>query len=325
MQKLNIAVVGSGISGLAAAWLLSKRHNVTLLERESRLGGHANTFDVVEDGQTHPIDTGFIVYNTITYPNLTALFEHLNVTTAESCMSFGVSLDHGAYEYSGTGISGLFGQPANVLKPDHLRLVYEIFRFFREADDLAKGVQDTDLSLGQWLVSKRYSRGFIERHILPMGAAIWSVSPDQMLQFPVASFARFFCNHGLLQVRNRPKWRTVRGGSRNYVEPLIRDFDGTVRLGFEIERIRRVEGGVDVCASNGVIQRFDQCVLACHSDEALAMLHDADPLERRVLSGLRYSQNTAVLHKDAALMPKATSDLVELELRGHKRRHGTGR
>ncbi|MGI9424028.1 MAG: NAD(P)/FAD-dependent oxidoreductase [Hyphomicrobiaceae bacterium] len=304
MKQLNIAVVGSGISGLAAAWLLSHRHNVTLFEREDRLGGHANTVDVESKDGSVAIDTGFIVYNTRTYPNLTALLDHFKVATAPSCMSFAVSMDGGGYEYSGTGLSGLFGQRSNLFRRSHWAMTVEIGRFFREAERLAASRSAPDISLGQWLMDNNFSTDFTARHILPMGAAIWSVPAAQMAAFPAAAFARFFSNHGLLKVRDRPKWRTICDGSRRYVAQLLKDFKGTVRTDFDIHRVSRTDGGVDVAAHNGVVQRFDHCVLATHADQALGMISDADGLEQHVLSAFDYSTNTAVLHTDPTFMPR---------------------
>jgi len=304
MSPLNIAVVGSGISGLSCAWLLSKRHKVTVFERDTRLGGHSNTIETESADGPVAIDTGFIVYNEVTYPNLTALFEHLGVQSARSNMSFAVSLNAGSYEYSGSGISGLFGQPSNLLNPRHLKLVFEILSFFRKATELNTNTCTADLTLAEWLKQSGYSEDFAQRHILPMGAAIWSVPAAQMMDFPVAAFARFFQNHGLLKVRNRPKWRTVIGGSRNYVNKLAADFSGTLRVGLEVCKIRRVNAGVDIMTKDGAVESFDHCVLATHADQTLSILEDADALEQRHLSAFKYSQNEAVLHVDSCAMPK---------------------
>lgn len=308
VQPLDIAVIGSGISGLSAAWLLSKAHRVTLFERETRIGGHSNTCDAPGHlfGQMPvevPVDTGFIVYNTASYPNLIALFEHLDVPTARSDMGFAVSLDDGAYEYSGSGVPGLFGQYSNLLRPRHYRMIADMLRFFREAPKVLAGEGANDLTLGGYLAANRYSQDFIDRHILPMAAAIWSTPSQEVLSFPAAAFVRFFDNHGLLRVNGRPAWRTVRGGSREYVRRLLGDMAGRVEAGAPVLSVSRSGRGVHVTHAKGS-QDFDACVVAAHADEALAMLGDADADERRLLGAFRYKPNRAVLHTDAGLMPK---------------------
>ena len=300
----TIAVIGAGISGLAAAWLLSRRYAVTLFEREPRLGGHSNTVDVVRAARATPVDTGFIVYNTQSYPNLIALFNHLGVATARSDMSFAVSLDDGAYEYSGTGLGGLFGQPANVLRPHHLGMLLEIRRFFRQAPALLASDAATSPSLGQYLATNHYSNAFIAHHILPMAAAIWSVPPAAVMAFPAVVFARFFANHGLLQVKNRPEWRTVVGGSRNYVRAIVADCGGRVALGRAAVNVWRTPSGVAVSDADGRRQIFDACVVATHADEASRLLADVDAQERAVLGAFAYQNNRAVLHTDQTHMPK---------------------
>jgi uncharacterized protein len=306
MRPMNIAVIGSGIAGLSAAWLLSRLHNTTLFERDKRLGGHTNTIDVVGKAAStaFPVDTGFIVFNTQSYPNLVALFEHLGVETARSDMSFAFSQDGGAYEYSGTGFRGVFGQGSNLLRPNHLRMLLDIKRFFGAARTLLDAPTPTQQSLGDYLMANGYSQSFITRHIMPMAAAIWSCPGDSILRFPVVSFARFFANHGLLQVKNRPEWRTVDGGSRTYVERMTSDFSGTIVLDQRIVSVERDESGVTVISADGRHARFDACVIAAHADDALAMLGDAAPRERELLGAFTYQQNRAILHTDAALMPK---------------------
>jgi uncharacterized protein len=300
--RSTIAVIGSGISGLSAAWLLGQRHDVTLFEADRRFGGHSNTVDVPARNGLIPVDTGFIVYNTASYPNLLALFKHLGVPTAPTEMSFAVSLDHGAYEYAGSGLATLFGQPSNLLRPSHWRLIADTFRFFREARELDLGGADGGLTLGQYLATAGYSEAFTARHILPMAAAIWSTPSKAVLDFPVAAFVRFFANHGLLQVKDRPEWRTVVGGSREYVQRMIAAFQGEVFLGEPAVRIARSNGGVTVTTAKGD-RRFDACVVATHADDALRLLSDADTEERALLGAFRYAPNRAVLHSDAALMP----------------------
>jgi predicted NAD/FAD-binding protein len=299
----RIAVIGGGISGLSAAWLLARRHSVTLFEAEPRLGGHSNTIEAACGAGSVPVDTGFIVYNTASYPNLIALFDHLKVPTAASSMSFAVSLAHGAYEYSGSGVAGLIGQAANLVRPGHWRMLADIPRFFRAATALAGSGGDETLSLGDFLQAGGYSRGFVDHHILPMTAAIWSTPSAAVLDFPAAAFARFFANHGLLQVNHRPQWRTVVGGSREYVRRLRTGFPGEVVLGSAVRRVTRGRLGVTV-ATDRAEGRFDTCVLACHADDALSLLADADGEERHLLGAFRYSLNRAVLHGDAGWMPK---------------------
>ena len=301
---MRIAIVGAGITGLAAAWLLAKRHDVTLFEANERIGGHSNTVDVAALEGTIPVDTGFIVYNERSYPNLIALFAHLGVATAESNMSFAVSLDGGGYEYSGTGLAGMFAQRSNLLNLAHWRMTAEILRFHREAGALAADAGDPRLSLGGWLAAGRYSSVFIDRHILPMAAAIWSAPADKMLAFPAASFVRFFANHGLLQAANQPIWRTVVGGSRSYVGAILQDFRGEVRRGDPVVAVARGAGGVTLTTRSGRAGTFDRVALCCHGDEALALLADANAAERQVLGAFRYWRNEAVLHTDEAWMPR---------------------
>lgn len=299
----TVAVIGSGISGLGAAWLLSRKYAVTLFERETRAGGHSNTVDAPTVGRPVPVDTGFIVYNEACYPNLVALFDHLSVPTAPSDMSFAVSLDGGRYEYSGSGVSGLFGQPSNILRPSHWRMTADVLRFFREARTLLDDPDRCSLSLGDYLQANRYSRAFVDRHILPMAAAIWSTPSAEVMRFPAASFVRFFANHGLLQARNQPIWRTVVGGSREYVSRLLDDMDGSVALGAAVTSIRRSGDGV-VVRAQGNEEPFDACVVATHADEALSLLADADHDERRLLGAFRYKANRAFLHRDCGQMPR---------------------
>lgn len=300
---MEIAVVGAGVAGLSAAWLLSRRYRVTLFEREPRLGGHSNTVDAGSGGGI-PIDTGFIVYNTACYPNLIALFDHLGVATAPTSMSFAVSLDDGAYEYNGNGFAGYFGQGANLFSPRHWRMAADILRFFKESKQVGSMPADAAQSLGSWLEQRGYSEWFIQRHIVPMGAAIWSTPATRVLDFPAMAFVRFFANHGLLQLNDRPEWRTVRGGSRVYVSRLAERFDGRVAKGDAVVAVTRAGGGVAVRTARGQSQQFDRCLLACHADEALAMLKDADSEEISTLGGFRYFENEAVLHRDARLMPR---------------------
>jgi predicted NAD/FAD-binding protein len=298
MPRQSIAVVGSGVSGLGAAWLLADRHDVTIYEAQSSPGGHANTCDL----PGCPVDTGFIVYNLATYPNFIALLDHLGVATAPSNMTFSVSLDSGAYEYSGNDLAGLIGAPGNLLRPGHWSMVRDILRFFREAEAIAHG--GDDVPLGTWLVERGYGAAFIDHHILPMAAAIWSCPAETMLAFPVGAFARFFSHHGLLKLRDRPQWRTVLGGSRNYVRKLLEDRPIRLLCDRPVRQIARDGRSVRIEDATGAQQVFDHVVLATHADTALSMLGEPTARERALLGAFRYQQNMAVLHGDARLMPR---------------------
>jgi uncharacterized protein len=301
--RRSVAVIGSGISGLGAAWLLSQHHHVTLFEAASRPGGHSNTVDTPGKQGHVPVDTGFIVYNMASYPNLIALFEHLSVPTAPTEMSFAVSADGGAYEYGGASLATLFGQPTNLLRTEHWRMLADTLRFFREAPGLQASTAGENLTLGAYLKQNRYSDAFVSRHILPMAAAIWSTPSARVLDFPLASFVRFFANHGLLQVRNRPQWRTVIGGSRAYVERVLASSRIETRLGEAVRAVERYDTSATVRTTR-VEERFDAVVIATHANDALALLGDADSDERRLLGAFSYARNRAVLHGDASLMPR---------------------
>lgn len=298
--RLKIAVIGTGISGMSAAWLLQQRHDVTVYERAGRLGGHSNTVDAA----TIPVDTGFIVYNPPNYPNLTALFDHLGVPTKPSDMSFGVSLDDGDLEYSGSDLSGLFAQKRNLLRPRFLSMLRDLLRFYREAPGAGAALADPSITLGDYLRQGGYGAAFCRDHLLPMAAAIWSAPPHEMLEYPAAAFIRFHANHGLLQITDRPEWRTVEGGSRVYVAKLTERFADRIRLDCGAVSVRRTADGALVRDGNGNTERYDHVVLATHADQSLALLEDADDAERSILGAFRYSHNLAVLHTDARFMPK---------------------
>ncbi len=297
-ERKKIAVAGAGISGLAAAWLLAGRHDVTLFEAETRLGGHSHT--VLANGV--PIDTGFIVYNEPAYPNLTALFGHLGVATQPSDMSFSVSLDSGRLEYAGSNLAGLFAQPGNLLRPRFWSMLRGIARFYREAPQALH--QLGEARLDDYLRTAGFSAAFYEDHLYPMIAAIWSSPAGQAGALPAASFIRFCENHGLLQINGRPLWRTVTGGSREYVARLRADFSGRVATGRPLAAVREIPGGVELRDAAGTTERFDEVVLAMHAGDALRLLEDATPDEQALLGAFRYTTNEALLHTDARLMPR---------------------
>lgn len=300
----RVAVIGSGISGLSAAWLLSRKMQVTVYEADTRLGGHANTVAVPSAHGPVPVDTGFIVYNDRNYPNLVALFAHLGVETEASEMSFAASLDGGRLEYSGSGLNGLIGQRGNVMRPRFWKMMRDILRFYREAPAVLARPESADISLGDYLDRNNYAPAFVEDHLLPMGAAIWSTTAREMREYPLLAFIRFFDSHGLLSLTDRPQWRTVAGGSSEYVRRLREDGDFDVRVGVGATRIKRENGGVVITDTTGQSDRFTDVVVATHADQALKLLADPDDQEQALLGAFRYTDNTAVLHTDAALMPR---------------------
>jgi len=294
---LDIAVVGSGISGLSAAWLLARRHRVTLYEQSRWVGGHSHTVEALGV----PVDTGFIVYNEATYPNLTALFAHLGVATRATSMSFAVSLDGGRLEYAGGTRGGLFAQRRNLASPRFWKMLHDLRRFYRAAPRDLPTLGS--LGLGDYLDGLGCGAAFRDDHLYPMAAAIWSTPVGAIPDYPAAAFIRFCENHGLLKLRERPQWRTVAGGSRAYVVRVLADFPGGVRTACPIRAIRRDAAGFTLETAQGP-RRHDRVVIAAHADQALAMLGDADPVEREVLGAFGYRRNTCVLHSDPALMPR---------------------
>jgi len=297
----RIAVIGSGIAGLSAAWLLSQRHQVTLYEKEDWVGGHAHTVDVETARGPVAVDTGFIVYNQANYPNFTALLDHLKVASTETHMSFAASVDDGAFEYS-SDLRGLVGP--NMARPRYWQMLADIVRFYTHAESLLDSPEIADVTLGEFLDRHGYSEHLVELHVLPMCAAIWSSSAAAIRGFPMQAFVRFFASHQLFTLGRRALWRTVKGGSRSYVNALLGDFGSVVRRAPGARSISRQGGLVTVEDSQGKRDVFTDVVMASHADQSLALLDDADALERQVLGAFRYTSNRAVLHDDATLMPR---------------------
>ncbi|WP_315728969.1 MULTISPECIES: NAD(P)/FAD-dependent oxidoreductase [unclassified Bradyrhizobium] len=306
---MRVAVIGTGIAGNAAAWALSRHYPVTVYERELRPGGHSHTVTIDYDGAPIAVDIGFIVYNELNYPELSALFNHLGVETIESCMNFAVTADEGRFEWKGGGntwletAKGLFAQPANLLSSSYLWMLRDIVTFNEQSVADFKAGRLAGLSLGEYFRSNHFAPRLLSDYLAPMGAAIWSAPASEILDFPAENFIAFFNNHRLLQY-HRPVWRTVKGGSRNYVQKLTSAFRGSLRLGCAVTAVERTSQGVVVRDSFGHRDSYDHVVIAAHSDQALSMLSDADTQERDVLGAIRYSPNTIYLHRDIRLMPR---------------------
>lgn len=297
---MRIAVIGSGISGLSAAWLLQRQHEVTIYEAGPRLGGHVNTLSVQRPDRTWNVDTGFIVYNEKTYPLFTRLMSELSVATQASTMSFSVRNDRDNLEYNGHSTAQLIAQKRNLLRPRFYKMVRDILRFNDHAVEL---VQDTDLTLRELIQRGGYGPWFVENYILPMGAAVWSTSLSQMLDFPARFFVQFFDNHGFLQVNDRPEWRVISGGSKSYVDVLASRLSSPIKLSSPVQSVRRTEDGVTLTV-HGETQVYDHVVMAVHADQALRMLADPSTEEQAVLGAIPYSKNTTWLHTDASLLPR---------------------
>ncbi len=299
--RRRVAVIGSGISGMSAAWLLAQSRDVTVYEKATRPGGHTRTIAVAGVG---PVDLGFIVYNEATYPNLVALFRHLGVRTRASDMSFAVSLDGGRVEYAGTDLRGLFAQPANLLRPRFWAMLRDLLRFYREAPMDAPALEHDLISLDAYLRGRGYGAGFVQDHLLPMAAAIWSTPAAEVGAYPATAFIRFCENHGLLKLRDRPVWRTVEGGSSAYIRPLIAPFAAGLRLARGVVAVWRDADGVLVRDDAGHTEHFDDVVLATHAPTALAMLADPSDTEIALLGAVRTAANRVVMHADPRLMPR---------------------
>jgi len=303
----KIAIIGSGISGLTAAYYLQKNHDVHVYEADSRIGGHTATKKIHSHGKDYLIDTGFIVFNDWTYPNFIRLLGELGVDSQPTEMGFSVFDPQNKFEYAGTNLKTLFAQKRNVFSLAHWKMLKDIIRFNKEAIvELEANRLIPNETLGAYLTRKKYSDAFINRYLIPMGSAIWSATHGATLGFPLEFFIKFFKNHGLLNVVNRPQWRVIKGGSNAYIEPLIKSFKEKIKLNTPVARIIRSENYVSVVA-NGVTEQFDDVIIACHSDQALAMLADASDGEKTILGAIPYQKNSVVMHTDIKLLPNHKS------------------
>ncbi|MDH3763062.1 MAG: FAD-dependent oxidoreductase [Gammaproteobacteria bacterium] len=302
---MKIAIIGAGISGLTAAYYLRHKHEITVYESAPTIGGHTATIEVEHQGREHAIDTGFIVYNDWTYPNFIELIDELGVDTQPTEMSFSVRCDNSGLEYGGNNLNTLFAQRRNLLRPSFHKMLADILRFNREAvRDFDSGAIAETTTLGEYLSSNNYGEAFIYQYLLPMGCAIWSASTESMNDFPLLFFIRFFKNHGLLSVNDRPQWHVIKGGSRSYLEPLTREFADSIEVNANISSVRRSGDAVELILANGDSPQFDQVIFACHSDQALALLGDATRAESEALGEIPYQSNEVVLHTDTSLLPK---------------------
>jgi predicted NAD/FAD-binding protein len=305
---MKIAVVGAGISGLTAAYVLSPKHDVTVFEASHRLGGHTATKDVHFEGRDYAIDTGFIVFNDWTYPNFQKLLAQLDVDSKPTDMGFSVCCEKTGLEYSGTNLNTMFAQRSNIFSVKHWCMIRDILRFNKEAlPDVESGGRYLEMTLDEYLQQKKYSKRFTDKYLIPMGAAIWSASTSVMKSFSLHFFVHFFRNHGLLSVSKRPQWRVIDGGSRAYIEPLSQRFKDNIRLDSAVKSIKRNVDGVLIETIHGLSECFDQVIIAAHSDQALAMLSDASVEETKLLSAIPYQKNEVVLHTDISLLPKRRS------------------
>ncbi len=301
----RIAVIGTGIAGMGCGHFLNQHHDLTFFEQERRPGGHTNTVDVAEKDRSIPIDTGFMVYNEVTYPNLTRLFSELGLQAQETDMSFSVQHRPTGLEYNGSSINHLFAQRRNLFRPRHWKLLMQINRFNKEAIAALEKAETRELSLTEYVERGAYGDDFFNLFLIPMSSAVWSTPPEKMLQFPAATLLRFFHNHGFLGLDTQHQWLTVKGGSKSYLKKIISPFKKRIRLGNGATSVHRKDGKAIVETTNGEKETFDQVIFACHADQALRILKNANEKERRLLSPFKYERNLATLHTDESVMPKA--------------------
>lgn len=304
-KKQKIAIIGSGISGLTCGHLLSQNHEITLFEANDYLGGHTNTEDIEIAGKSYPVNTGFIVFNDWTYPNFIKLMDQLGVKSENSDMSFSVRDENTGLEYNGTNLNSLFAQRSNVLRPTFIKMILDILKFNKQTVSALESdeIQDGQ-TLGEFVEQYGYSKHFVNHYIVPMGSAIWSASVDVMMDFPLKFFLKFFNNHGMLSVDDRPQWRVISGGSRSYIEPITQRFKDRIQLNCPVKSVVRTEHSVTIKTASGDGFEFDQVIFACHSDQALSLLADPSQDEHDILSAIPYQMNDVVLHTDKTLMPK---------------------
>ena len=302
---MRIAIIGTGIAGNVAAYHLHKEHDVTVFEANAHIGGHTHTHAIeTAAGETINIDTGFIVFNDWTYPNFIALLDELGVKSNATEMSFSVKCENSGLEYNGNTLNSMFAQRSNLISPRFYRMVRDILRFNREGHEFIKRTPASQISLGDFLEQGRYSDIFIRKYIVPMGAAIWSAKPEVMFSFPAQFFLRFFANHGLLSVNDRPQWRVIDGGSNSYVEPLIAGFKDKIRTSSPVQSIERLDDGVQISSAKYGTEHYDYVFIATHSDQALKLLAQPTAEERNVLGAIPYQDNQIVLHTDTNVLPK---------------------
>ena len=300
---MKIAVIGSGISGLSSAYYLSKKHRVDLFEKEDRFGGHSYTFDIIIDGKKNPVDIGFIVFNYQTYPNLINFFNEIDVKIEKSDMSFSVSVENTNYEYCGKGLSGIFANKSNLLNYQFIRMFFDILKFYKLCDKVSQ--IDQKITLNDFLKRNRWSNSFINYHIIPMVSAIWSMPPYEAGEMPMNFFLKFFQNHGLFKLKNRPQWYTVSQRSKTYVNKVLTKISGEYYKNYKINSIKRTSSGVQIYyGGENEFFDYDKVVLATHADEALALIKNPTNQEKEILSNFSYRENYAILHSDENMMPK---------------------